>query len=231
MIMKVALGALLAANIIGSPVQDFEALIPNYFQLPADLYVIADCDEEKVDIQPEKVDIENQKVDIESNKTNDKTKEKPSTKKKVKKTYKKISLPSNENNDFKTYMDYRAITDRSSKQWQLQQEAYTDNYGMRKIGSYYCVALGSAFSSKIGTKFVITLEDGQSFKAILADQKSDLHTDSTNKYMPLSNGNINIVEFIVDSPKLESFAKRMGDVSHVSHGKFDGKIVGIKKEI
>ena len=141
-----------------------------------------------------------------------------------------IALPDNEDNAFKTYMDYRAITDMNSKQWKLQQEAYTDEYGMRKVGDYYCVALGSAFSKKIGTKFIITLENGEQIKAILADQKSDLHTDKSNKYMELSGNRINIVEFIVDMSKLESSSKIMGDVSHISHGNFDGKIISIEKE-
>lgn len=141
-----------------------------------------------------------------------------------------ISLPDNKNNGFKTYMDYRAITDTSSKQWELQQEAYTDEYGMRKIGDCYCVALGSAFSTRIGDKFLIKLEDGQEFRAILADQKSDLHTDETNKYMQLSGDRINIVEFLVDTPQLEYMAKIMGDVSHLSHGELKGEITSIAKE-
>lgn len=143
--------------------------------------------------------------------------------------YNVISLPSNNNNSFKTYMDYRAITNRSSKQWKLQQEAYTGEHGIRMIDEYYCVALGSAFSNKIGAKFEITLKDGQTFKAILADQKSDLHTDATNKYMKLANGKINIIEFVVETEKLESLPRAMGDISHTSNGMFDGEIVEIKE--
>ena len=145
-------------------------------------------------------------------------------------TMTEISLPDNKNNGFKTYMDYRAITDTSSNQWGLQQEAYTDEYGIRKVGDYYCVALGSAFSTRIGDKFLIKLEDGQEFKAILADQKSDLHTDETNKYMQLSDDRINIVEFLVDTSQLEYMAKIMGDISYLSHGGFEGKIISIVKE-
>lgn len=141
-----------------------------------------------------------------------------------------IVLPENQNNGFKTYMDYRAITDKSSKQYKLQLQAHTDEYGMRKVGDYYCVALGTAFSKKIGDKFIITLEDGQVFKAILADQKANVHTDETNKYVELGGGRINIIEFIVDVPKLENTAKIMGDVSHISHGSFSGKIMKIEKE-
>lgn len=142
-----------------------------------------------------------------------------------------LEVPNHDDNSFKTYMDYRAITDRSSKQWKLQQEAYTNEYGFRMVDDYYCIALGSAFSNKIGAKFEITLQNGQTFKGILADQKSDLHTDKTNRYMELSNGKINVVEFIVETEKLEKLPRIMGDVSHTSSGLFDGEIVEIKEVI
>lgn len=145
--------------------------------------------------------------------------------------YRVIEVPSHVDNSFKTYMDYRAITDHTSQQWKLQEKAYTDDNGLRKVGDYYCVALGSAFSSEIGAKFEITLEDGQTFKAILADQKADRHTDATNKYRQLDNGKINIVEFIVDTDKLENLPKAMGDISHISDGEFAGEIIEIKEII
>lgn len=145
--------------------------------------------------------------------------------------YRAISVPSHIDNSFKTYMDYRAITDTESKQWQLQQCAYTDASGLRKVEDYYCIALGSAFSSEIGAKFEIILQDGKTFKAILADQKSDRHTDASNKYRLLDNGKINVVEFLVDSDKLEPLARVMGDISYISEGVFEGEIVEIKEII
>lgn len=48
---------------------------------------------------------------------------------------------------FKAYMDYRCITDTSSVQYEMQQQAYTDGRGFRKIGDDYCVALGTGFTS------------------------------------------------------------------------------------
>lgn len=143
--------------------------------------------------------------------------------------YRVVDLPRNKNNEFKSYMDYRAITDKSSKQWKLQKEAYTGEHGIRMIDEYYCVAMGSAFSDTIGAKFEITLKDGQKFKVILADQKSDKHTDDTNRYMELPNGKINIIEFVVDTGKMEKLPRIMGDVSHTSNGLFDGEIIEIKE--
>lgn len=136
-----------------------------------------------------------------------------------------ITLPSIENNSFKTYMDYRMITDTSSKQWEMQQSAYTDENGLRKIDDYYCVALGSGISDKLGNKFKITFESGETIKVIAADQKADRHTDSTNTYMDLGNGRINIVEFIVHTEKMPSIVRTMGDVSYMPDDKFYGNIV------
>ena len=45
---------------------------------------------------------------------------------------------------FKCYEDYRALTDTTSLQYQLQQEAYTDEAGHRKVGHRYCIAVGTA---------------------------------------------------------------------------------------
>ena len=136
-----------------------------------------------------------------------------------------ITLPSIEENSFKTYMDYRMITDTSSKQWEMQQSAYTDENGLRKIDDYYCVALGSGISDKLGNKFKITFESGETIKVIAADQKADRHTDSTNTYMDLGNGRINIIEFIVHTEKMPSIVRTMGDVSHMPGDKFYGNIV------
>lgn len=136
-----------------------------------------------------------------------------------------ITLPSIEDNSFKAYMDYRMITDTSSKQWEIQQSAYTDENGLRKIDDYYCVALGSGISDKLGNKFKITFESGETIKVIAADQKADRHTDSTNTYMDLGNGRINIVEFIVHTEKMPSIVRTMGDVSYMPGDKFYGNII------
>ena len=54
-------------------------------------------------------------------------------------------LPSNFG-AFKSYTDYRCLS-RSSAQWKLQEQAYTDENGLRKIGDAYLVALGSYYGS------------------------------------------------------------------------------------
>lgn len=126
----------------------------------------------------------------------------------------------------KTWMDYRAITDTSSPQWQLQQDAYTDENGLRKVGDYYCIAFGTGISNGIGSKFKVTFDNGNEILVIVADHKADRHTDKTNTYMKINN-KANIMEFIVDSNKLDNTAKVMGDVNYISG--FEGQIIYIEE--
>ncbi|MGF6375006.1 hypothetical protein M2140_000040 [Clostridiales Family XIII bacterium PM5-7] len=138
------------------------------------------------------------------------------------------SVPFHKDNYFKAYMDYRCITDTSSKQWAMQLGAYTDENGMRKIGDYYCIALGSGFSSALGSKFKITLDTGVEFLGILADQKANIHTDSSNRFIDVGS-RLNIVEFIVQDDMLPSIVKTMGDVNYTPGDIFKGNIIRIEE--
>ena len=126
---------------------------------------------------------------------------------------------------YKCYMDYRTITDTSSPQWQLQQRSHTDQNGLRKVNDRYCVALGSAFGTKIGAKYVIELETGAQFRCILADQKADKDTNAQHT----ADMNGAVVEFIIDSQYLPDRVKTMGDVSCIDG--MEGKIKRIYKEV
>ena len=123
------------------------------------------------------------------------------------------------NTGFKSYMDYRAITDKRSDQYQLQQEATTDENGFRVYDDCKMIALGTYYVDKIGDKFRITLEDDTVFYAIAGDVKSDLHTDTKHQH---KNGNI--VEFIVDTQEISKTCKKMGDMSYAG---LNGKIKSI----
>lgn len=127
------------------------------------------------------------------------------------------------NTGFKSYMDYRSITDRSSVQYKLQQEATTDENGFRVYDDCKMVALGTYYVDDIGDKFRITLEDDTVFYAIAGDVKSDLHTDTKHQH---KNGNI--VEFIVDIQEISKTCKKMGDMSYAG---LEGKIKSIEKVI
>ena len=133
---------------------------------------------------------------------------------------------------FKAYMDYSCITDDTTAQWELQQIAYTDEYGLRKIGTDYCVAVGSYYSETIGERFKITLDNDSEFTVIISDLKKDEHTDSSNRYSPVYDENgefysANVLEFIVDEDQLHSMVTTLGTVSY--YNKFEGNIVSIEK--
>ena len=130
---------------------------------------------------------------------------------------------------FKSWMDYTAITNKQSPQWKLQEQAYTDENGLRKVDEFYCIAAGTGLSEGIGTKLMVTLDTGVEFPVIVADHKADKHTDATNTYMAMSNGRINIIEFVIEYGKLASQAKQMGDVSYIPGGQFKGQVVEIKE--
>lgn len=93
-----------------------------------------------------------------------------------------------------------------------------------KKEKYYCVAMGSFYSKKLGDTFKITTENG-SFYIIICDFKDDDDTDSSNRY---TKENGCITEFYVDNKKLSPKVKRMGSVSYASD-KFKGKIKKIEK--
>lgn len=144
------------------------------------------------------------------------------------KQYIEYEVPSGDTS-FKSYMDYRAITNTNSPQYKLQEEAYTDSDGLRIYGSmgYYMIALGSYYTDTVGDKFRITLDNGETFLAVVGDLKADCHTDGTNRYYPMQNGMKNVVEFIVDTSELDKTAKKMGDISSIK--KFEGKVSKIEK--
>lgn len=140
--------------------------------------------------------------------------------------YVSYSVPKGDTS-FKSYMSYKAITNTRSDQYKLQQEAYTDGFGLRKYEGYYMVALGTFYADNIGDVVKITLDSGESFFAVVGDFKADCHTDSTNRYFAMVDGRKNVVEFIVDQSELDSKAKMSGDISSISA--FKGNVTKIER--
>ena len=126
--------------------------------------------------------------------------------------------------DFKSYMPHTAITDKSSKQYKLQQQASTDSDGIRCIDSRPMVAIGTGWGLGVGDIALITCENGNSFEAIIGDIKADIHTDSYNK-TTMSNGCR--CEFIVDMGSLNTTVKSRGNVAILN--KYNGYVVEIVK--
>lgn len=111
------------------------------------------------------------------------------------------------NTSMKTYMDYRAITDTNSVQYEMQQDCYTDADGLRryKDGDEYVVAVGSPIA-EVGDYITVELDTGEVLDCIVGDSKGDV-------WYHLCGKGHNIVEFIVDVDTLDPDAKRAGDVS------------------
>ena len=100
-----------------------------------------------------------------------------------------------DNCHFKSFMDYRTITDKTSKQFDMQDnEAYTDvNTGLRMVNDRYCIAVGSFYTKTIGKKIDVVLENGTIIPCIFAEAKSDEHTD---KLTHRQNPNESVIEYI-----------------------------------
>ena len=133
-----------------------------------------------------------------------------------------LSAPTNQS--IKSYMDYRSITATTSRQYVLQHTlAYTGDYGLRMVNGRYCIALGSYYTKTIGQYVDIELENGIIIRGILADQKSDAHTDDMNQMHPDGS----VVEFVVDGTVFDpSIIKYSGDISYLNG--WDSKIVNIR---
>ncbi|MBE6636266.1 MAG: hypothetical protein E7618_00500 [Ruminococcaceae bacterium] len=114
---------------------------------------------------------------------------------------------------FKSYTAYTALGTNTPqwKQIQCHENAYTDPNGLRKVGNYYCVAMGSFYTRRLGDLFEITTQSGV-FRVIITDFKSDRHTNETHQYGSSTGC---MVEFYVDIQKLPSLARKMGNVSYV----------------
>ena len=148
-------------------------------------------------------------------------------------TYTAFNTP-NIDSSFKTYMDYRTITNKESNQYKLiQSYGWCDENGfMRTSGEkdlgiaedYYMIALGSYYGKHIGTKYKITTDTGKIFYGILSDQKADKDTNSTKQYSIYNN---DVIEFIVDVKRLNKNVKIMGSAN--VYMPLNGKITKIER--
>ena len=126
--------------------------------------------------------------------------------------------------DFKSYMSYTAITNRSSTQYKLQQQASTDSDGIRCLNSKPMVAVGMGWGLKVGDTALIVCENGNKFEVIIGDVKANAHTSADNK-TTVSNGCR--CEFIVDMSSLNSTVKNKGNVAALK--KYSGYITNVIK--
>ena len=126
----------------------------------------------------------------------------------------------NINSSFKTWMDYRKTSNQNSPQYKfIKKWGWSDYEGFMRCDAekdlgitdnYYLVALGSYYGTTIGTKYRISLDTGKVFYGVLAECKADVHTNSTNQFIP---HNKNIVEFLIDEKRLNKYVKEMGSAN------------------
>lgn len=126
------------------------------------------------------------------------------------------------NSGWKTYMDYRSITNHKSPQYKMVNATTVDHNGIRVYDNRYSVAVGTGFNAKVGTKIDVYLENGSVLPCIVGDIKADIHTDQTN----MLGGHGDVIEFIVDSKVMNKDARRAGDCSVISG--LSGKVVKVE---
>ena len=141
----------------------------------------------------------------------------------------KIEIKVCSNSSVKTYMDYKKITNKSSKQWQFIHNSGQINIvnGYLMSGDYIGVALGSYFG-EIGSKFIFTLEDGKEIKVIKVEEKADAHTINGCQ----QKWDKSVIEFVIDSdyfPKANNGYVYSGNFNNLEQ--FKGKIIKIEKII
>lgn len=141
------------------------------------------------------------------------------------KSYNTVDIPEIDTS-FKSYMDYTFITNKNSVQYRIQKRAVTDEQGIRTVGDDVCVAVGSGIAQKCGQRLLFTLDTGVSFTAIVADLKDDAHTDPTNKFTHVYDDYYNMIEFIVETSKLDKFVRTMGNIGE--YEKYSGNITSIQ---
>ena len=114
---------------------------------------------------------------------------------------------------FKSYMDYRMITNTSSEQYKLQQSAYTNEQGLREYKGFILVAVASRYGN-VGDILAIDLE-ADSIYAIIGDIKDKGHDGCS------SDRDGSMVEFIVDTQVIDPKIKSSGNFNDVYQGKIE----------
>lgn len=146
---------------------------------------------------------------------------------KSKRKYRNYNAPYN--NGYKSYEDASYITNSNKiAQGKLKKKYALGKYGVYTVNGRYCIAMGSYYATKVGTKIDLVLRNkGKTkiLKCILADCKSDKHTNSSNQVHKVDGS---IVEFVVKTSAMSRYAAyTTGDVSYAGKP-FKGKIVSIR---
>ncbi len=133
----------------------------------------------------------------------------------------------------KTYMDYRATTVRSSRQYQfIHNELTVDEttgFLYDKDG-FIGVALGS-FYGEIGDRFYFTLESGVVLPLVKCEEKADKDTDSRGCYHTVDSS---VMEFVIDKDCALNYFGQLSNTyvlngNYNNYSLFKGAIVKVEK--
>jgi len=122
----------------------------------------------------------------------------------------------------KTYMNYKLIKTKSTKQYKyIKSYMKVDEKGfLVDEDGFIGVALGSYFG-EIGTKYIFTLEGGIELPLVKVEAKSDRHTiNGCYQYMDYS-----VIEFVVDVTVAGTYYG-VGGNGYVLNGNYGNKIKG-----
>ena len=135
---------------------------------------------------------------------------------------------------FKSFMDYKAITDKTTPNYNFTHE--NTNFHVGKSGlTYYqdggniypVVAVGSGISDKIGQLIEVTLDNQghpNTLRCVIGDQKDDNDTDPATH--TIHKNDHSVVEFLVDYNRLKEAnptAANMGDLTYLDNSQFNLK--------
>ena len=135
---------------------------------------------------------------------------------------------------FKSFMDYKAITDKSTPNYNFTHE--NANFHVGKSGltyyqdgenTYPVVAVGSGISDKIGQLIEVTLDNQghpNTLRCVIGDQKDNGDTDPTTH--TVHKNDHSVIEFLVDYDRLKEAnptAANMGDLTYLNNSQFNLK--------
>lgn len=135
---------------------------------------------------------------------------------------------------FKSFMDYKAITDKSTPNYNFTHK--NANFHVGKSGltyyqdgenTYPVVAVGSGISDKIGQLIEVTLDNQghpNTLRCVIGDQKDDGDTDPATH--TVHKNDHSVVEFLVDYDRLKEAnptAVSMGDLTYLDNSQFNLK--------
>ena len=133
----------------------------------------------------------------------------------------------------KTYMDYRATTAKSSRQYQFIHNNLTvdETTGfLYDEDGFIAAALGS-FYGEIGDRFYFTLDSGVVLPIVKSEEKANVDTDDSGCYHLSDNS---VIEFVIDKNYAMDYFGRLSNNyvlngNYNNHELFNGNIVKVER--